>query len=75
MRLLTIFASEALSVDSKETSNRLKKLIGSFGYALLKRHVRNVNLKIDTKQRQVLITKCGVMHNVTFDEIEALFNE
>jgi len=52
--------------------NRLKKVIGSVGYALLKRKLRNINLKIDAEKKLVTITKNGSTSSISFDEIEQL---
>lgn len=62
-------------MDSNGTKNPLKKLIGSFGYALLKRHLRGVMLRIDTERKMVIITKDAETHEIEFDEIEQLVNE
>lgn len=62
-------------MDSSATKNRLRELIGSVGYALLRRKLRNVKLKIDVEQRHVLVTKDGEVHKITFDEIEQVINE
>jgi len=59
-------------VDSNETRNRLKDLIGSVGYALLKRQLRNIKLKIDAEKKLVTITKDGSDSSISFDEIEQL---
>ena len=62
-------------MDSNETKNRLKKLIGSVGYALLKRQLRNVMLRIDTERKMVIITRDGKTDEIEFDEIERAVNE
>ena len=62
-------------MDSNETKKRLKNLIGSVGYALLKRHLRNVKLKIDIEKRLFKITKDGKIYEIGFDEIEQAVND
>jgi len=64
-------------VDSSATENRLRELIGSIGYALFKRRLRNrsVKLKINAEKRHVLISIDGKVHEITFDEIEQVINE
>jgi len=62
-------------VDSNETENRLKDLIGFVGYSMLKRHLRNVRIQIDVKKRLVTITKNEGTFVISFDEIEQLVNE
>ena len=57
------------------SDERLRKLIGSFGYALLKRHLRGFMLRIDTEEKKVIVTKDGKTHEVKFDEIERVVNE
>jgi len=69
---LTTYARAVLSVDSSETKNRLKELIGFVGFGLLKRHLQNVKLKIDAEKKLVTITKNGKTFVVGFDEIERL---
>jgi len=59
-------------VDSNETENRLKELIGFVGYSLLKRQLRNVKLKIDAEKKLVKITKNEFTFSISFDEIEQL---
>jgi len=61
-------------VDSNETRNRLKDLIGFVGYSLLKRHLRNVRIEIDIEKRLVMITKNEGKFQISFDEIEQLVN-
>ena len=61
-------------MDSNETKNRLKDLIGFVGYSLLKRHLRNVRIKIDTEKKLVKITKNEGIFRISFDEIEQLVN-
>lgn len=61
-------------MDSSAT-NPLKELIGSVGYALLKRHLRNVMLRIDTENKIVIITRDGKTDEISFDEIERAVNE
>jgi len=68
-------------------TKQLKELLGFFGYNLLKRHLRNVKIQIDTEKRLVTITKtdfgvgpCPPLENerkfqISFDEIEQLVNE
>jgi len=62
-------------VDSNETINGLKDLIGFVGYALLKRHLRNVKLKIDIEKKLFTITKDGKIYEIGFDEIEQVVND
>ncbi len=62
-------------MDSNATKNQLKELIGFVGFGLLKRHLRNVKLKIDPEKKLVKLTKNGVKFQITFDEIEQLVNE
>lgn len=62
-------------MDSNETRNRLKDLIGFVGYSLLKRHLRNVRIEIDIEKQLVTITKNEGKFIITFDEIEQLVNE
>lgn len=57
------------------SDERLRKLIGSFGYAFFKRHVRGVMLRIDTEGKKVIVTKNGEKHEIKFDEIERAVNE
>jgi len=59
-------------VDSSETKNQLKGLIGFIGFGLLKRHLQNVKLKIDAEKKLVTITKNGKTFVIGFDEIERL---
>lgn len=59
-------------MDSNETRNQLKELVGSLGYTLLKCHLCNVRLKIDAEKKLVTITKNGTTHEIKFDEIERL---
>ncbi len=59
-------------MDSNETKNRLKERIGFVGYSLLKRHLRNVKLKIDAEKKLVTITKNEKTFVIGFDEIERL---
>ena len=59
-------------MDSSETKNQLKELIGFVGFGLLKRHLQNVKLKIDAEKKQVTITKNGKTFVISFDEIERL---
>ena len=61
-------------MDSNETKNRLKELIGFVGYSLLKRHLRNVRIQIDTEKKLVKITKNEGNFEISFDEIEQLVN-
>ncbi len=61
-------------MDSNETKNRLKELIGFVGYSLLKRHLRNVRIKIDPEKKLVTITKNEGKFEISFDEIEQLVN-
>lgn len=61
-------------MDSNETKNRLKELIGFVGYSLLKRHLRNVRIKIDVEKSLVTITKNEGTFVISFDEIEQLVN-
>jgi len=61
-------------VDSNETKNRLKDLIGFVGYSLLKRHLRNVRIEIDIENKLVTITKNEGKFQISFDEIEQLVN-
>ena len=70
-----MFAKAVLSVDSNETRNRLKDLIGFVGYSLLKRHLRNVRIEIDIENQLVTITKNEGIFKISFDEIEQLVNE
>jgi len=69
-----MFAKAVLSVDSNETRNRLKELIGFVGYSLLKRHLRNVRIEIDIEKKLVKITKNEGKFEISFDEIEQLVN-
>lgn len=62
-------------MDSNETENQLKELVGSVGFRLLKYHLRNVMLRIDTEKRIVIITRDGKIHEIGFDEIERIVNE
>lgn len=62
-------------MDSNETENQLKELIGSVGFRLLKYHLRNVMLRIDTERKIVIITRDGRTHEIEFDEIERAVNE
>jgi len=62
-------------VDSNETRNRLKDLIGFVGYSLLKRHLRNVRIEIDIEKQLVTITKNEGIFKISFSEIEQLVNE
>jgi len=62
-------------VDSNETRNQLKDLIGFVGYSLLKRHLRNVRIEIDIENQLVTITKNEGIFKISFDEIEQLVNE
>jgi len=55
--------------------NQLKKLIGPVSYALLKRQLRNVKLKIDVEKKLVTITKDERKYEFKFDEIERMVNE
>lgn len=61
-------------MDSNETKNRLKELIGFVGFSLLKRHLRNVRIQIDTEKKLVTITKNEGKFEISFDEIEQLVN-
>jgi len=72
---LTIYARAELSVASKETTNRLKNLIGSIGYKFLTAKLLDVRLKIDAEKKLVTITKGGKTHEIGFDEIERMVNE
>jgi len=49
-------------------------LIGFVGYSLLKRHLRNVRIQIDTEKKLVKITKNEGNFEIGFDEIEQLVN-
>jgi len=71
---LTTYEKAVLSVDSNATKNRLKELIGFVGYSLLKRHLRNVRIQIDTEKKLVKITKNEGNFEIGFDEIEQLVN-
>ena len=62
-------------MDSTETENQLKELVGSVGFRLFKYHLRNVMLRIDTEKRIVIITRDGKTHEIGFDEIERVVNE
>lgn len=62
-------------MDSNETKNRLKDLIGFVGYSLLKRHLRNVRIQIDTEKKLVTITKNEGKFTISFDEIEQLSSD
>ena len=62
-------------MDSNETRNLLKELLGGVGYALVKPLLRAVKVEIDAEKRHVLITKDGRTHEITFDEIERAINE
>lgn len=57
------------------SENQLKKLIGSAGYMLLKRHLRGVMFRIDIEEKVVIITRDGKTHKIGFDEIERFVNE
>ena len=72
---MTTYAKAVLSVDSNETRNQLKDLIGFVGYSLLKRHLRNVRIEIDIEKQLVTITKNEGKFIISFDEIEQLVNE
>ena len=61
-------------MDSNETRNQLKDLIGFVGYSLLKRHLRNVRIEIDIEKQLVTITKNEGKFQISFDEIEQLVN-
>ncbi len=69
---MTIYARAVLLVDSNETKNQLKELIGFVGFGLLKRYLQNVKLKIDAEKKQVTITKDGKTHVIGFEEIQRL---
>lgn len=62
-------------MDSNETENQLRELVGSVGFRLLKYHLRNVMLRIDTENKIVIITRDGKTHEIGFDEIERVVNE
>ena len=62
-------------MDSNETRNLLKELLGPVGYGLLKRHLRNVKIEIDIEKKLVTIIKNDVKFQISFDEIEQLVNE
>ncbi|KKM69349.1 hypothetical protein LCGC14_1451750 [marine sediment metagenome] len=62
-------------MDSNETKNRLKELIGTVGYVLVMCQLRNVKLKIDPEKKLVTITEDTKKHEFSFDEIEQLVNE
>ena len=62
-------------MDSNETRNLLKKLLGGVGYAIVKPFLRTVKIKIDAEKRHVLIIKDGRTHEIKFDDIEELVNE
>lgn len=72
---MTTYVKAVLSVDSNGIKNRLKDLIGFVGYSLLKRHLRNVRIEIDTEKKLVKITKNEGKFEISFDEIEQLVNE
>jgi hypothetical protein len=58
-----------------DSDKQLRKLLGPVGYALVKRYLRRVKIKIDTEARKVHITKDGVTESVNFVEIERVVNE
>ena len=62
-------------MDVNETRNRLKELIGFVGYSLLKHHLRNVRIEIDSEKKLVTINKNEGKFQISFDEIEQLVNE
>ncbi len=62
-------------MDSNETRNLLREMLGGVGFALLKNHLRKVKLKIDTEKRLVCITKDGRTQEIKFDDIEQAINE
>lgn len=61
-------------MDSNETKNRLKELIGFVGFGLLKCHLQNVRIKIDIEKKLVTIIKNERTFTISFDEIEQLVN-
>jgi len=61
-------------VDSNETENRLRELIGNVAFGIVKRRLKNVKLEIDPEQKHILIIKDGRKHKFTFDEIEQAIN-
>ena len=72
----TTFAKAVLSVDSNETRNLLKKILGSgIGSAIVEPLLRSVKIKIDAERGCVLVTKDEKTHEITFDEIEKAINE
>ena len=62
-------------MDSNETKNRLKDLIGSIGYRFLTTKLLDVKLKIDAERKLVTITRDGKIYEIGFDEIEQMVNE
>ena len=62
-------------MDSNETRNRLKELVGTVGYMLIMCQLRNVKLKIDAEKKLVTITGNTNKYEFSFDEIEQLVNE
>lgn len=59
-------------MDSNETRNRLRDLIGFVGFSLLKCYLCNVKLKIDAEKKLVTITKERETFVISFDDIEQL---
>jgi len=51
---------------------QLKKALGPVGYLLAKKFMRGLKVKFDTEQSQVRISKDGITHVLSFDEIERL---
>ena len=57
-------------MDSNETRNLLKELLGPVGYAIARPFLRTVKIKFDAERRKVVITKDGKTHEIKFDEAE-----
>ena len=72
---VTMFARAVLSVDSNETKNRLKDLVGTVGYVLIMCQLNNIKLKIDAEKKLMTITGQTNKYEFSFDEVEELVNE